>query len=76
MHPPIYTFVTDGVVSAIDQAKQTAGDKVVHLHGARVMQQALPLGLVPRWPAGPQRESWLADRGTSGQYPVPARPIL
>src|SRR5690349_18146820 len=46
-HPPIYTFVTDGVVSAIDQAKQTAGDhKIVSLFGATVMQQALPLGLV------------------------------
>jgi dihydrofolate reductase len=45
-HPPIYTFVTDGVVSALEQAKQRAGDKVVGLHGATVMQQALPLGLV------------------------------
>ena len=45
-HPPIYTFVTDGVVSAIEQAKQAAGDNVVGLHGASVMQQALPLGLV------------------------------
>jgi len=45
-HPPIYTFVTDGVVSAIEQAEQTAGDKIVALHGATVMQQALPLGLV------------------------------
>ena len=45
-HPPIYTFVTDGVVSAIEQAKHVAGDKVVGLHGATVMQQALPLGLV------------------------------
>ncbi len=45
-HPPIYTFVTDGVVSAIEQAKHAAGDKVVGLHGATVMQQALPLGLV------------------------------
>ena len=45
-HPPIYTFVTDGVVRAIEQAKQTAGDKVVSLFGAMVMQQALPLGLV------------------------------
>jgi dihydrofolate reductase len=45
-HPPIYTFVTDGVVSALEQAKRTAGDKVVALHGATVMQQALPLGLV------------------------------
>lgn len=45
-HPPIYTFVTDGVASAIEQAKQAAGDKVVHLHGATVMQQGLRLGLV------------------------------
>ena len=45
-HPPVYTFVTDGVVSAIEQAKQTAGDKIVSLFGATVMQQALPLGLV------------------------------
>jgi dihydrofolate reductase len=45
-HPPIYTFVTDGVVSAIEQAKAVADDKTVGLHGATVMQQALPLGLV------------------------------
>jgi dihydrofolate reductase len=45
-HPSIYTFVTDGVASAIEQAKQTAGDKKVSLFGATVMQQALPLGLV------------------------------
>ncbi len=45
-HPQIYTFVTDGVASAIEQAKQAAGENVVGLHGATVMQQALPLGLV------------------------------
>jgi dihydrofolate reductase len=45
-HPSIYTFVTEGVPSAIEQAKAVAGDKVVGLHGATVMQQALPLGLV------------------------------
>jgi dihydrofolate reductase len=45
-HPSIYTFVTDGVASAIEQAKETAGDKIVGLHGATVMQQGLPLGLV------------------------------
>ena len=46
-HPDApFTFVTDGVVSAIEQAKDIAGDKVVGLHGATVMQQALPLGLV------------------------------
>jgi dihydrofolate reductase len=46
LYPPVFTFVTDGVVSAIEQAKQVAGDKVVGLHGATVMQQALPLHLV------------------------------
>lgn len=45
-HPPIYTFVTDGVAGAIQRAKHAAGEKAVYLHGATVMQQALPLGLV------------------------------
>ncbi len=45
-HPPVYTFVTDGVPAAIAQAKEAAGDRAVTLHGATVMQQALPLGLV------------------------------
>jgi dihydrofolate reductase len=45
-YPAVFTFVTDGVASAIEQAKHVAGDKVVGLHGATVMQQALPLGLV------------------------------
>jgi dihydrofolate reductase len=45
-YPSVYTFVTDGVASAIEQAKRAAGDKVVGLHGATVMQQGLPLGLV------------------------------
>ena len=35
-----------GVVSAIEQAKCAAADKFVSLHGATIMQQALPLGLV------------------------------
>lgn len=45
-YPSVFTFVTDGVVSAIEQAKRVAGDRVVGLHGATVMQQLLPLGLV------------------------------
>lgn len=45
-YPSVFTFVTDGVVSAIEQAKSAAGDKVVGLHGATIMQQALPIGLV------------------------------
>jgi dihydrofolate reductase len=45
-HPSIYTFVTDGVATAIEHAKETAGEKKVSLFGATVMQQALPQGLL------------------------------
>ncbi len=45
-YPPVFTFVTGGVESAIARAKDVAGDQAVALHGATVMQQALPLGLV------------------------------
>ncbi|MFC4858039.1 dihydrofolate reductase family protein [Actinophytocola glycyrrhizae] len=45
-HPDVYRFVTDGVKSAIEQAKAAADGRNVGLHGATVMQQGLPLGLV------------------------------
>lgn len=45
-YPAVFTFVSDGVANAIQQAQQVAGTKDVHLFGATVMQQALPLGLV------------------------------
>lgn len=53
-HPPqewIYpdspfTFVTDGVESAIRQAKQAARDKAVVISTASILQQALNAGLV------------------------------
>lgn len=41
-----YTFVTDGVESAIEQAKTAAGDTHVSLMGASVPQQALRAGLL------------------------------
>jgi dihydrofolate reductase len=41
-----FTFVTDGVESAIQQAKQAAGDKDVVLCTASILQQALKAGLV------------------------------
>jgi dihydrofolate reductase len=41
-----YTFVTDGVESAIAQAKAAAGDKYVSLMGASVPQQCLRAGLL------------------------------
>ena len=45
-YPSLFTFVTDGVASAIEQAAVVAGDEDVLLFGATVMQQALPLSLV------------------------------
>jgi hypothetical protein len=42
----VFTLATDGVAGALEQAKRVAGEKVVLLFGATVMQQALPLGLV------------------------------
>ena len=41
-----YTFVTDGVESAVAKAKAAAGDKDVLLHGADITQQCLRAGLL------------------------------
>lgn len=41
-----FTFVTDGVESAIEQAKEVAGEKLVILAGASISQQAFKAGLV------------------------------
>jgi dihydrofolate reductase len=41
-----FTFVTDGVASAIRQAQQAAGDRNVSVSSASVMQQCLKLGLL------------------------------
>src|SRR5687767_3644073 len=41
-----FTFVTDGVESAIRQAKQAAGDKDVVICTASILQQCLNLGLM------------------------------
>lgn len=41
-----YTFVTDGVESAVAQAKAAAGDKDVSLMGASIPQQCLRAGLL------------------------------
>ena len=39
-------FVTDGLVSAVDQAKAAAGGKSVGVHGADTIQQLLNAGLL------------------------------
>lgn len=44
--PKVFTFVTDGIRSAIAQAQQAAGDRTVGLHGATAAQQALAAGLL------------------------------
>ncbi len=41
-----FTFVADGVESAIRQAKKAAGDKNVAVASANIMQQCLKAGLV------------------------------
>jgi dihydrofolate reductase len=53
-HPPSewnhkespFTFVTDGVESAVAQAKQAANGKNVSIGGSQIIQQALRAGLV------------------------------
>lgn len=44
--PSVFTFVTDGIASAVEQAKAAAGDKVVGVHGASAAQQCLAAGLL------------------------------
>lgn len=44
--PSVFTFVTDGVHAAVEQAKAAAGDKVVGVHGASAAQQCLAAGLL------------------------------
>ncbi len=41
-----FTFVTDGVESAIEQARKVAGDKNISIGTATVMQQCLKAGLL------------------------------
>jgi dihydrofolate reductase len=41
-----FTFVTDGIESAVEQAKKAAGDKNIDVLGANIMQQCLKAGLL------------------------------
>jgi dihydrofolate reductase len=43
---PVFTFVTDGIGSALAKAQEAAGDKVIGLMGANLDQQFLAAGLV------------------------------
>jgi dihydrofolate reductase len=44
--PEVFTFVTDGIHSAVKRAKAAAGGKVVGVHGAGAAQQCLAAGLM------------------------------
>jgi dihydrofolate reductase len=44
--PDLFTFVTDGIESAVAQAEAVAGGKAVGLHGASAVQQCIAAGLL------------------------------
>jgi hypothetical protein len=53
----LVTYVTDGIVSAMEQAKAAAGGRNVMVHGALAVVHAsvlLPIGL----PSGPPFSPW------------------
>jgi dihydrofolate reductase len=43
---PLVKYVTDGIVSAMEQAKAAAGDRYVLVHGAYTAQRALEAGVL------------------------------
>ena len=43
---PLVTYVTDGIASAMAQAKAAAGDRNVMVHGAYTAQRALDAGVL------------------------------
>jgi dihydrofolate reductase len=43
---PLMTYVSDGIVSAMTQAKAAAGDRIVAVHGAYTAQRALEAGVL------------------------------
>jgi dihydrofolate reductase len=43
---PVFTFITDGIESALAKAQEAAGDKRIGLMGANIDQQFLAAGLV------------------------------
>jgi dihydrofolate reductase len=43
---PLVTYVTDGIVSAMAQARAAAGDKNVHVQGGYTAQRALEAGVL------------------------------
>ena len=62
-----FKFVTDGIESAVSQAKGAAGDKNVHIMGgATVIQQALNARLVDHLRLHVARWRWSATEAPAG----------
>jgi dihydrofolate reductase len=68
-----FTFVTDGVESAIAKAKAAAGQRVVQALGASVVQQVLRAGLAPPRQARINRRRHRAWSGRRAAPPWPSR---
>jgi dihydrofolate reductase len=74
---PLVTYVTDGIASAMAQAKAAAGDRDVLVHGAYTAQRALGAGVPGRvadpsdpgavrcWPSAVRRVA--LARGVAGR---------
>jgi dihydrofolate reductase len=43
---PLVTYVTDGIVSAMEQARAAAGDRIVYVQGGYTAQRALEAGVL------------------------------
>jgi dihydrofolate reductase len=66
--PSVFTFVTDGIHSAVEQAKAAAGDKVVGVHGASAAQHASPSACWTRSSSASPRFSSAAAPGCSSTW--------
>jgi dihydrofolate reductase len=66
-----FTFVTDGIESAIDQAKALAGDKLVNVTGGTIARQCLTAGLLDEIGSTSSRCSSGPARPSSTNSPTP-----
>jgi dihydrofolate reductase len=66
-----FTFVTDGLASAVAQAKAVAGEKLVGVAGPNVVQQCLNLGLLDEIVVNLVRCCWAGAFRSSPTSPAP-----
>jgi len=66
--PSVFTFVTDGIHSAMEQAKAAADGKAVGVHGASAAQQCIAAGLLDEIQSTWPRSCSAAARGCSSTW--------